>query len=304
MTTRVRARWLVAACSVIVVLRVPAVSYADDVENTTPAEATAAIVDAAPAVLEGVADVATVTTGSTAIDAIVAGTDIVVPTDPAAGIVVDPAQGPAVTIGLPSAQSADNAKPVTDGAVVYDNNNGSATVPVVKSDGSVQINTTIASAEAPTTYRYPITVPEGGSLRLNADGSVSVLDAAGDFASGFGVPWAKDAAEQPVATHYELDGTTLVQVVEHRADGVQYPVVADPSWFHIFAGCAGTFFGIQFKRVSTYVRSIGRTVTLLFLAYAAWDCGSSIGTYWGERANDAIGRCWPNCPLWKPFQFW
>ena len=29
-------------------------------------------------------------------------------------------------------------------------------------------------------------------------------------------------------THYEISGTTLTQVVEHNAPGVQYPVTADP----------------------------------------------------------------------------
>lgn len=33
-------------------------------------------------------------------------------------------------------------------------------------------------------------------------------------------------------------------------------------------------------------------------------CGSWIGGLWGERALEAMDRCWPNCPSWAPFRFW
>lgn len=42
--------------------------------------------------------------------------------------------------------------------------------------------------------------------------------------------WALDANGKPVPTHYEVNGTTLTQVVEHAA-GTAYPVVADPSYW-------------------------------------------------------------------------
>ncbi|MCP3805548.1 hypothetical protein NLX83_40420 [Allokutzneria sp. A3M-2-11 16] len=38
--------------------------------------------------------------------------------------------------------------------------------------------------------------------------------------------WAVDAKGKRLATRYELTGTTLTQVLEHR--GAAYPVVADP----------------------------------------------------------------------------
>ena len=42
------------------------------------------------------------------------------------------------------------------------------------------------------------------------------------------MPWAKDANGQDVPTHYEIDGTIVTQIVEHKGDDVAYPVVADP----------------------------------------------------------------------------
>jgi hypothetical protein len=227
--TRGRAAWLVLILAGLTLTGSPA-AYADDVDKTTPAEAVEAIVDAAPAVLQDAAVVTTTPNATDVIATTVADTAISVPKDPASGIVVDPAAGPTIEIGLPSAKLADDAKPLSTGAVVYDNNDGSATVPVVKTDGSVSINTTIAGPDAPTVYRYPITVPDGGMLRLNDDGSVSVVDVNGSYTSGFSPAWAKDATGMAVGTHYELDGNTLIQVVDHTTSGVTYPVVADP-WF-------------------------------------------------------------------------
>jgi hypothetical protein len=45
-----------------------------------------------------------------------------------------------------------------------------------------------------------------------------------------GAAWAVDANGEAVATHYEIDGTTLTQVVETNAQ-TAYPVVADPAWY-------------------------------------------------------------------------
>ncbi len=41
-------------------------------------------------------------------------------------------------------------------------------------------------------------------------------------------PWAYDARGVPVPTNYRIEGTTIVQTVDHR--GVAYPVVADPKF--------------------------------------------------------------------------
>jgi hypothetical protein len=52
-------------------------------------------------------------------------------------------------------------------------------------------------------------------------------------------PWARDANGRAIPTRYEIQGTTLVQVVDHRRPGVVYPVVADPNLFS-WMKCAGS----------------------------------------------------------------
>lgn len=216
-----------------------------DSSDLSTQEVTAAISDAAPVALTGAANVTTDTVGAAAIDTTVSGVAVEVPTNPAAGIQIDPVGAtPGIVVGLPSAAEADHAQVVQTGVVAYSNNDGSTTVPVVKDNGSVSINTVISEAAAPETYAYPLTVPDGARLELTTDGGARVVGADGEQVAVVAAAWARDAAGNAVATHFEAEGTTLTQVVEHRADGVQYPVSADPWW------------GRQFKVSSTTANRI------------------------------------------------
>lgn len=148
-----------------------------------------------------------------------------VPIDPADGIQITGDSD--VTIGLPFADQASSAQPTEEeGVVVYDNGNGSATAPVLKEEGAVQITTVVSSSAAPQRYDYPIEIPGDGSAYLT-DEALIILDAQGDFAGGIAPPWATDAEGTPVPTHFEYANGTLTQVVLHD-DSYAYPIVADP----------------------------------------------------------------------------
>ncbi|WP_183091877.1 DUF2599 domain-containing protein [Mycetocola lacteus] len=114
----------------------------------------------------------------------------------------------------------------------YNNNDGSTTVPVIKSDGSVQITTVLSDASAPSKFEYKFELPVGARLVLNElDGSVTIEGADGDFLGGILPPWAKDANGTNVETSYKVSGDTLTQLV--ILDGSEtFPVVADP-WLGI-----------------------------------------------------------------------
>jgi hypothetical protein len=153
------------------------------------------------------------------------GLEVTVPSDPQDGVSVEPESGGSFTIGLPFAADAE----LTDGdqGVVYDNGNGSSTVPLVKEDGVIQIITTIADESAPVAYVYPLDLPEGGRLELLDDGGALVLDSFGEVVATIDAPWAKDADGKSVPTYYAVVGDSLVQVVAH-GPGDAYPIVADP----------------------------------------------------------------------------
>jgi hypothetical protein len=54
-----------------------------------------------------------------------------------------------------------------------------------------------------------------------------------DGAAMLAPPWARDAQAREVPTHYEIDGTTVVQVVNHRSGVYDYAITADPFWWAI-----------------------------------------------------------------------
>lgn len=135
--------------------------------------------------------------------------------------------GTPVTVTIPDADSAAEAKRLPDGSVAYAGE-GSATA-VIPSAAGVQMLTTIANEDSDTRYRYKVDVPDGGKIKLADEGAV-VLDAEGVIVLAVGTPWAKDASGTQVPSHFETDGSTLTQVVDHRSGSYNYPVVADPWW--------------------------------------------------------------------------
>lgn len=221
-----------------------------------PPTAVDAINAVAPEVFQDVA--ATESAGGTVAaeaEIVEAGLVISVPTDPAAGISVV-GGGVDLGIGLPNGTKASPASVDGDGIVSYDNGDGSATVPVVKDDGSVQITTVIDGPDAPTRYAYPLDVPEGGSIEDAGNGMIAVLDQDGEFVAAVMPPWAKDANGNPVATHFEIDGDTLTQVVEHTA-ATAYPVAADPkfAWYGVLPSVKTT------RSETSQLRGIGAGAT-------------------------------------------
>ena len=146
------------------------------------------------------------------------------------GVAIDGPGANDVQVGLPFADQASRAT-VEDGSIVYDNNNGSTTTPLVHQDGSVQILTTISAPSAPTRYTYVINAASGGGLVLTEDGGVDVVGPDGFVVSHVMAPWAVDAKGNSVPTHFSIDGDSLTEVIDLGA-ATAYPVVADPKFTH------------------------------------------------------------------------
>lgn len=155
-----------------------------------------------------------------------------VPLDPAAGVGVVSSEGQSLRVGLPSAGSGDRGTPLRAGAVAHDNGDGSTTVPIPKTDGSVQIVNVIETATAPEAYRFTLDLPAGAVAQQGENGAVAIVSEKGTLVAGVSAPWAVDAVGTAVPTRYEFDGTTLTQIVDHAAGDFAYPVVADP-WLGI-----------------------------------------------------------------------
>lgn len=133
-----------------------------------------------------------------------------------------------LAVRLPSMAAARPADIAGDGTVAYRNNLTGVDVAVQTFPDGVRVHTVIQNAEAPVEFNYPVQVPAGASLTSDSSGSVLLVDAKGALIGGIAPAWAVDGQRRPVATRYEVRGTTVVQIVDHRATDVQYPVVADP----------------------------------------------------------------------------
>ncbi len=78
------------------------------------------------------------------------------------------------------------------------------------------------------------------------DGGVSVIGSDGVPVGQIAAPWAYDANGTGVDTSYRIDGSTLIQNVDHV--GATYPVVADPSFQF---DCGWISCTLRFNRVWT-----------------------------------------------------
>lgn len=139
-------------------------------------------------------------------------------------LTIETPRAEAVTI---EPQSRGEAVSLPSGLTSFIADDGVATVPVPKTDGSVQVATVIANADSPTMYAYTIGAGDGSKLIEVDKGYVAIADAEGNLIAGVAPAWAVDANGDQVPTWFEIDGDTLVQHVDHSA-AYEYPIVADP----------------------------------------------------------------------------
>jgi len=171
-----------------------------------------------------------------AMKTVTAGAQIDVPKDASAGVTLGSSDTPLLNISLPHAAEAGDAKTVAAGTVAYSGTDGSANAVQATEDGGVRMLSVIDNPNAPTTYSYGISIPEGGRVEIASDGGAIVYDMASNAIATVGAPWAEDATGRTISTYFTTDGSTLTQHVEHNAPGTIYPVTADPIWFAISAG--------------------------------------------------------------------
>ena len=204
----------------------PAYASDDDTE-VSATEVENALSGASSPRVEPAVDGSTTSTAAAVVDG--EGGSVRVPQHPSDGVEVTIGTTP-VAIGLPEAGEASTAITSESGAIIYPSGNGAANAVVPLNDG-VQMLTTITSADAPSSFSYQIDIPQDGSVTLNHDGTAVISDAEGKPLITTSAPWAMDADGTAVPTHYEVEGTTLIQVVDHAAGDFSYPIVADPTYW-------------------------------------------------------------------------
>ena len=76
----------------------------------------------------------------------------------------------------------------------------SASLAVQAFDGGARIATVITSDAGAEVFDYPVSLPEGGILKLVPEGGALAIDGAGSLMAAFAPAWAKDASGREVKT--------------------------------------------------------------------------------------------------------
>ncbi|KZX22314.1 hypothetical protein [Rathayibacter tanaceti] len=158
-----------------------------------------------------------------------------------------PADGGSVitTNGAGIIMPAQGAPVVSDGNVVYDGQHSGSKIIAQPTATGLRSLVYIEDSSAPE--RYDFNFNDASRLQVLPDGAVAVLgEPEGTEEPLLGVvaaPWAKDLNGQSVPTHFEVEGTTLTQVVEHKEGNYAYGIVADPDWNACAAGAIAGFGG-------------------------------------------------------------
>lgn len=167
--------------------------------------------------------------------------EIAVPNDEAASVTLSTHQNKeseliSTTLLLPETATGNLDLSAADTAVIMPSlEEGNVAYAVNASEeGSVRIQSVIASPEAPESYEY--TFPEASRIEIDpADGEAIIWvksETYGEVITGVAeTPWARDAQGRTVPSHFEASGNTLTQIVKHKDGDFTYPITADPKWW-------------------------------------------------------------------------
>ncbi|MCK2035264.1 hypothetical protein KZC51_03865 [Microbacterium sp. SSW1-49] len=153
--------------------------------------------------------------------------------DAADGLTFSSADGSQVAnVALPGGTELSQASVSEDGSITFAGDRSVPSVNVLASANAVRVATVIASAEQTEEFAYDF--GHEATVEIREDGGALVVIPGADgtevIIADIDTPWATDASGAPVSTHYVAESGVLTQVVSHRAEGVTYPVVADPKF--------------------------------------------------------------------------
>jgi hypothetical protein len=181
------------------------------------------------------------------------------------------------TATAPVAELATAAKAQSPGRLLGTTSLPGAMVASYATARGFQALISIRESSASKRYEFPLVLPAGAAPALQRDGSVRILDARGALLGSFDRPWARDANAASVATSYRLEGSTLVQTVEHGT-GSAYPIVADPNGIWGWIVCIGavtvwaasnTLAALKVAQLVRRFGSIRRTIEIALRAFNA-----------------------------------
>lgn len=167
--------------------------------------------------------------------------DLVMPEDASEPLSLssDDESGPTIDIELPAVGESTTAGDST----IYEGEQADTSVVVQPLANGLRAFIHIDNAQAAEVFDFPLS-GDVAELQLNDDGGFSAYTANGELIAIGDAPWARDANGAEVPTHYEINGTTLTQVVDHHGGDWAYGITADPSFWWWTANIAKCTAGI------------------------------------------------------------
>jgi hypothetical protein len=214
--------------------------------------------------------------------------------DPDEGITAADTTGTDITLGIPGKGGSGSH---VAGNVVYPDIADDATAVARPTRDGAQALIVIHGNDAPERYRFPIEVNgQDAGLRESGNGGIQIFGLGNTPAATIAPPWATDADGAPVPTHYEIDGSSILQIVDHQ--GAAYPVTADPkhSWGYITGTAYYNRAETRALKTRSYAYVVAAGLCAAFgsaTAGAACAVGAAVAAQWSYVATNAYGdgRC-------------
>ncbi|WP_338886678.1 hypothetical protein [Rhodococcus sovatensis] len=150
--------------------------------------------------------------------------------DEVAGLVDDE---PSVRLRLSCAQQLGRGVPGPFGSMFYPGDHFEVIVPWRSAEQGALLMINMLDASAPSRFEFDTELPAGWSVRVERDGSVSMVDDHGVPRIFIGATWALDSRSARVGTRYTCEQGRLVQNIDVCVE-TSFPVLVDPDPDAIF----------------------------------------------------------------------
>ena len=147
-----------------------------------------------------------------------------IPADPNAPVTLE-----GTPVSLTAGMDGSTVSAESKGMTVHSGTESATSTVIQPTAKGVRFMSVIEGPDSPERFEFNVGHPEDFKMERLPTGALVVLDAANQAALTIDAPWARDAAGRDIPTHFEVDGATVTQVVEHRGLDLAYPVVADPN---------------------------------------------------------------------------
>lgn len=218
----------------------------------------------------------------------VLGSRVDVPRDAEDGVSVRRSDGTSFTVTPPQEGDTDGTR-IASGVVAFPGEDGSSTAVQATENGGLRMLTVISDRGAPEDYTYDVDLPAGGSVKVNPDGTASLLDETGTAISVVQEPWAEDADGVAVPTYYTTDGRSLTQHIAHQGGNYALPIKADP-WFWSYVSCI-TGIGIPAGLAIYLAATLGTMATIRAIWAGRGPSGGPAGSALAWYATRVYQSC-------------